>query len=174
MSEGLGLRVPSTWPIRFRAVIGWAVAPGDRLKPFICQRNRAADPASFWIARSAWKATSASSAPICTHRSPLLRALSRRSEEKSGSGSRATGRCFSSPVRAKKLWPNPKVTVSEDGPASRATSVSPAPAGSPAISRRAVSDQRRSSAAASFRPAPGARSKATRWPRACIGVMMPG
>ncbi|CAM5522157.1 hypothetical protein STENM36S_01667 [Streptomyces tendae] len=154
--------------------MGWAVAPGERLKPFICQRIRAAAPASRWIARRAWNATRASSAPICTHRSPLLRFLSRWSEEKSGSGSSATGRCFSSPVRPKKLWPKPKVTVSEEGPVSRATSVSRVPAGSPAISRRAVSDQRRSSAAASLRPAPATRSKAMRWPRACSGVVMPG
>lgn len=154
--------------------MGWAVAPGVRLKPFICQRTLAALPASFWIARRAWKATRASFAPICTHRSPLLRDMSSWSEEKSGSGSRETGRCFSSPVRAKKLWPKPKVTVSEEGPASRATSVSSSFAASPAISRRAVSDQRRRSAAASLRPAPAARSKATRWPRAWSPWVMPG
>jgi hypothetical protein len=67
-----------------------------------------------------------------------------------------------------------EVIVSEDGPASRATSVSPWAAGSPAISRSAVVDQRRSRAAASVRPAPGARSKAMRWPRACRGSVMPG
>lgn len=164
-SEGLGLPVPSIWPIRLRAVIGFLVAPGVRLKPFICQRTRAAAPASFWSARSAWKATRASSAPICTHRSPLERLASSRSEEKSGSGSSSAGRCATRPVRSKKVRPKPKVTVSEDGPASSATPVS-APPGSPAISAFAVADQRRSSAAASLRPAPGARSKATRWPQA--------
>lgn len=175
-SEGAGLLVPSIWPIRLRVVIGFSVAPGERLKPSICQRTLAACPASFCTARSAWKATRASSAPICTHRSPLLRRASSRSEENSGSGSSAAGRCFSSPVRAKKLCPNPKVTVRAEGPASSAIPVSwpPAGAGSPAISRAAVCDQRRSSAAASLRPAPGARSKAIRWPRACSGVVMPG
>ena len=87
--------------------------------------------------------------------------LSSWSEEKSGSGSSAAGAALSSPVRAKKLRPKPKVTVSEDGPASSAMPVS-------SVGRRlarhqlarAVSDQRRSSAAASLRPAPGARSKA--------------
>ncbi len=152
--------------MRLRAVSLWEVAPGVRLKPFICQRTLAALPASFWIVRRAWKATNASLAPICTHRSPLLRALSRWSEEKSGSGSREAGRCFSSPVREKKELPNPKVIVRDEGPASRATSVSSCAAASPAISRWAVVDQRRNSAAASLRPAPAARSKATRWPRA--------
>ncbi len=172
-SEGFGLPVPSTWPIRLRAVIGVPVAPGDRLKPFICQRTRAASPASFCRARRAWKATRPSSAPIWTHRSPLLRWASSRSEEKSGSGSRAVGRRAVRPVRSKKEWPKPKVTVREDGPASRAIPLSEVDAGSPAISRRAVSDQRRSSAAASVRPAPAVRSKATRCPLACSGVVMP-
>ncbi len=171
-SAGLGLLVPSTWPIRLRAVIGSAVAPGVRLKPFICHRSRAVSPASFWRARSAWKATSASSEPIWTHRSPLLRPASSTSAEKSGSGPSWTGRRAVSCVRSKKVRPKPKVTVSEDGPASSATPVSAAGV-RPAISSSAVRDQRRSSAAASLRPVPGARSNATRWPRAWRGVVMP-
>jgi proton-translocating NADH-quinone oxidoreductase chain M len=162
MVNHLGFPVPSTCPIRLRAVIGRAVAPGERLKPFICQRTRAAAPAAFWIARSAWKATRASLAPICTQRSPLERPASNWSEENAGSGSRPGGRCATRAVRSKKERPNPKVTVSEDGPASSATPVSPPPAGRPAIRSAARADQRRISAAASLRPAPGARSKATR------------
>lgn len=173
LSAGSGLLVPSTWPIRLRAVIGLAVAPGARLKPFICQRTLAAGAASFCTARSAWKATSASSAPIWTQRSPLERAVSMWSEEKGGSGSSPGGRRAVRPVRSKKVRPKPKVTVSEDGPASSAIPVSwpgpsaaPLPAGSPAIRRPAAADHRRIRAAASFRPAPGTRSKATRWPHA--------
>lgn len=165
-SEGFGLRVPSSWPIRLRAVIGFPVAPGERLKPFICQRTRTASPAAFWIARSAWKATSASFAPICTHRSPLDRLASNWSEEKAGSGSSSGGRCATSAARSKKVRPKPNVTVSEEGPASSATPVSPSPAALPAISSLASADQRRISAAASCgpRPAPGRRRSDGRTP----------
>lgn len=83
------------------------------------------------------------------------------------------GRRVARPVRSKKEWPKPKVTVRDEGPASRAIPLSAFGAVSPAISRRAVSDQRRISAAASVRPAPGARSKASTWPLAWSGVMMP-
>lgn len=166
-SSGRGFLVPSIWPIRLRVVMGRAVAPAERLKPFICQRTRAVPAASFWRARRALKATSASSAPICTHRSPLLRRGSKASEENAGSGSSAAGRRSSSPVRLKKLCPKPKVTVREDGPASRAIAVSSATA-RPAVRRSAVRDQRRSRAAAPFRPTSGSRSKAARWPRTAV------
>ena len=75
--------------------------------------------------------------------------------------SRAAGRArpgaaSPGPVRAKKLWPKPKVTVSEDGPR--------VPGDVRVVVRgglarhqplRPCRDQRRSSAAASLRPAPG-------------------
>ncbi len=174
-SDGFGLRVPSIWPIRLRAVMGWAVAPGERLKPFICQRTRAASPASFWIARSAWKATSASLAPICTHRSPLLRCLV---EVVGGEvGQRVEG------VRALLLQARageeavPEAEGDGQGRRARVARDIRVVAARPPRPPSAAGPSPTSGAAARRPPCgprPAARSKATRWPRAWRAVVMPG
>lgn len=76
--------------------------------------------------------TKASSAPICTRRSPSLRAGSSWSSGKAGSGARASGRAAARPVRSKKFGPNPKVTVSlaEALPSSAPVSAAREPGGS--------------------------------------------
>ncbi len=122
----------------------------------------------------AWKATRPSSAQTWTHRSPSLFAGTSASEAKTGSGASCPGSWAPSPALAKTEAPKPKVTVSELGPASRATSVSWTPGGvRPSAIAAAAADQRFISEVSPGRAVPGVRSKAAAYILACIGCVMP-
>ena len=175
VSDGLGLLVPSIWPIRLRAVMGAAVAPGVRLKPFICQRTPGR-AARVLLQRA--QRVEGDQGVVGADLHPQVAVAARRcrgGRRRSRAAGRAAGRCVVQPGAGEEGAAEAEGDGQRGRPGVQGDAgVVRAAAGSPAISRSAVADQRRSSAAASLRPAPAARSKAIRWPWACSGVVMPG
>ncbi|GGK83038.1 hypothetical protein Ppa06_42130 [Planomonospora parontospora subsp. parontospora] len=118
----------------------FVIAPfaySDNTCEFCREGLHTSERASLTVMRSAWVTVRASSAQICSSRSPRFHRRSSLSIGKAGRGATASGRRWPAPAAVNSPGPNPKVTVSRAGDAASSGSVpASAPPGRPPPPRR--------------------------------------